>query len=674
MKVILKKLELVNYRNITHGLYEFDGNSKIVGENRIGKTNTLEAIVWLLTDKLLNGSTDISSIKPLEDTKKEVRVEGTFLIDEKEIVIAKEYGEDWVKTRGTNDLVFKGHYLNYIYNGVPQKTKGQFYDKFKQDFGIAADFSAIEITRLLIDPYYVGDLGEDKDWKNLRAFIISLVGNVSDKDVFEKDRTLSPIYVDLENRMGRVDELKKYYTNTIKGLQESLVGDDAQIELLEKTEKPSDQDVAIAKKTIEELEDGIRKLQNDETGDSAIVELDKEINEKKAKVLEIEKATMNKNEPTELQDKLSLLNDQYREALMYKSTLQERLTIQEGNVKFHEEKVEECLQKRKTFIEKLRAIDEELAKPFQAKCPTCGHELDGEQFQQAKAKWELSLNSSKQDILTKGKENKADKESFELSIENLKKEIEGTKVSIQENANNIKNILKGIEETNKAIQDFKRTPLEVDPRLAALDEEIQALEYRKVSIKADILAANAMIREKITEKMNAKVPYRKVLDDLAYYERQAENLETVRELKKEHQKELARIEQKRELIEVFIRTKLEMLDERVSSVFGNIKFQLIKENINGGYDPVCKPYIYDIEKDESTNVSWKSGSKSERVVTGIAICEKIKEKLGLADLPFLFDEGGEISTDTFETKFKTNSQLICVKVMDNIKTPMVMKV
>ena len=27
-----------------------------------------------------------------------------------------------------------------------------------------------------------------------------------------------------------------------------------------------------------------------------------------------------------------------------------------------------------------------------------------------------------------------------------------------------------------------------------------------------------------------------------------------------------------------------MLDENVSKVFGNIKFQLIKENINGGFD------------------------------------------------------------------------------------------
>ena len=96
-KVTLKKLTLTNYRNIEFAEYEFNGNSKIVGDNRIGKTNVLESICWLLTDKLLNGSSDIQQIKPLNDTKKVVMVAGVFDIDGKEISIEKHYAEDWVK-------------------------------------------------------------------------------------------------------------------------------------------------------------------------------------------------------------------------------------------------------------------------------------------------------------------------------------------------------------------------------------------------------------------------------------------------------------------------------------------------------------------------------------------------------------------------------------------------
>ena len=61
-QVKLLQLELTNYRNIEHDVLVFDGsNAKIVGENRIGKTNTLEAIYFLLSNYLLDGSSDLSA-------------------------------------------------------------------------------------------------------------------------------------------------------------------------------------------------------------------------------------------------------------------------------------------------------------------------------------------------------------------------------------------------------------------------------------------------------------------------------------------------------------------------------------------------------------------------------------------------------------------------------------
>ena len=151
--IILKKLEITNYRSIKHQVLFFDGNSKIVGENRIGKTNTIDALYWLLTDKLLNGSKDIEQIKPLDDTKLTVRVDGTFLVDGKEIVISKEFAEEWVKTRGTEDLVMKGHTTTYYYNGVKQGTKKQFDLLFNADFGLdkVKDYQGIDIIQFIVE-------------------------------------------------------------------------------------------------------------------------------------------------------------------------------------------------------------------------------------------------------------------------------------------------------------------------------------------------------------------------------------------------------------------------------------------------------------------------------------------------------------------------------------------
>ena len=52
----LKKVIIENFRNITHAEYDLTSRSIFAGPNRQGKTNTILAIYWALTDLLLDGS------------------------------------------------------------------------------------------------------------------------------------------------------------------------------------------------------------------------------------------------------------------------------------------------------------------------------------------------------------------------------------------------------------------------------------------------------------------------------------------------------------------------------------------------------------------------------------------------------------------------------------------
>lgn len=675
MKVVLKKLELSNFRNISHAEYVFDGNSKIVGENRIGKTNTLEAIYWLLSDKLLNGSSDIAAIKPLSDTRLEVRVEGTFDVDGKEIVLRKEYGEDWVKTRGTDDLVFKGHYLTYWYNGVKQKAKKDFIALFQEDFKLKGfDFKNIDFVQMLINPFYIGEMGESDTWKDLRAFIISLVGDISDADVFAKEPILQPLQSDLNIRGGRIDEVKKYYQNEINSLEEQIIGSDAQIKLLEETPSPSEQELAVAKKGIQDIDEQITNLQNGLASDAPIVEIDKEINEINKRIISLQLEDREKNSNSDLNQKLAALNNKYREQLTRKASLKDKISTKERDMEYTKNEVLQCDLKRGSYISKIRELDAKLNEPFVAECPTCHRPLEGEELKKAQNDYFAEISKERDEIYSLGKKNKADKEAKEILITNLKQDIDFATLELNSLESSIKDTLKEIDDISKVLNAKESEPVEANPMIATLEKQIEELNSKKRIISVDTAALNAHIREKVEEKTHEKEQFQKVINDFEYYQRQVNQLNSVKEIKKEYESKLAKTEQKKELTNLFIKVKLEMLDENVSRVFGNIKFQLIRENINGGYDPICKPYIFNVDKEESTTVSWKSGSKSERVVTGIQICEKIKAALGLADLPFLFDEGGEISTETFNSKFKTDSQLICVKVVDNITTPMVMKI
>ena len=677
-KINLTKLELTNYRNIERIVLEFDGDSKIIGENRIGKTNILESIYWLLTDKLLDGSKDISSIKPLSDTKREVSVKGYFNVDGKEVILEKQYGEKWVKARGTTEVTMQGHYTNYIYNTVPQNTIKAYNELLYEDFGLKDCKVNIDVFQMLINPYFLGNMGESDNWKDLRTLIIDLVGDVTNDEVVAKNPTLAPIKNKIELYNGRIDQLKKVLDSEIKGAKETISSDEAQIKLLEETPNPTDEEVAIAQKGIEEIETKIALLNNPKI-DTESAEIEKMINEQVAKINALEKAEIEKQKANsgtqEIDNKINQLRARQDELLNDKQKMTTDAFVLKNDANKRQATVIACQEARNRFISRLKEIDSHLANiEVSTVCPTCGKPYSAEEIESYKKRIADSYLDEKNEILSKGKENKAALEKTQADINQLNSEIEEISKKVKVIDEELQDIAAQIKTLNESRQnansEISLETEEIKKQKALLEDFKLGLSESKQKFALGLQDNN----QKVLEEKAKLEPFKKVLADREYYLRQQTKLEEVRNNKVEHATKLADSEQSKELVELFMKTKLQMLDENVSKVFGNIKFQLIKENINGGYDTICKPYIYDVFKDESTSVSWKSGSKSERVITGIAIVECIKAKLNLPNLPFLFDEGGEISTDTFAKAFKTDSQLICVKIVDNIMTPMVQSI
>lgn len=681
--VKLIRLELTNYRNIDHSVLEFDGNSKIVGDNRVGKTNTLEAIYWLLSDKLLSGSSDIAAIKPLSDTKKVVTVSGTFDVDGQEITLAKVYGENWVQVRGTCNLELRGHYTRWFYNGVEQGTYKAYLNYFYSDFGISVDLGKIDVMRLLIDPIYLGELGEGKDWTELRSFIIKLIGDVSDDDVFAADPRFLPMRDDLLNVNGRTDQLKKLYKSQIDNLSDAIIGNEAQIDMLSKIDKPTDDEIAVARKAIEEIDDRIAKLQNAKTVDAMSVTLQSRINEKREEynslTLDLIKNNPLNKEELDIDANIKTINDEIYSISNKDMDAFRAISQLESDIDDLKDSISSKEQKRLSLIDDLRELDSQIKNVANDTtltiCPVCKRPLDD--ASEIISHRIAELESKKQDLIADGKKNTETLNAIRDELKQKESELE----SARSTYNDLEKTLIELKERRATLDNrkheiylAKNTEAPSSPELEVLATEIKELEDRLATCRSDDAKREEEVRNAIRDEAAKKEPFGKILISLEYYGLQMKQLENVKTELNTNQRKLAVLEQKREMVNAFIFLKLKMLDEKVESVFGHIKFQLIQMNLNGGYDPVCKPYIYNIDKDESTDVTWKSGSKSERIVTGIAIAERIKAKLDLPNFPFLFDEGGEISSDTFATKFKTDSQLICVKVQDNINKPIVLKI
>ena len=681
-EVRLLQLELTNYRNIEHEVYVFNGrNAKIVGENRIGKTNTLEAIYFLLTNYLLDGSSDLNALKPLADTKRVVSVKGTFSVDGKTISLEKRYEENWVKTRGTNDVVLKGHTETYIFNDIEQATARQYHDLLEEHFGFRSDIKGdVDVAQMLSNPLYLGNLGESKDWTALRSFIIKTIGDVTDEEVYAEEPTTIAIKEDLEKALGKTENVKKLYNNDISALKEKIKANEANIELLEKTPKPTDEEVEFAKTKKQEHENNIARLQNGIGRNKEIEELENKVYETKKAVLELNTKEFtaykqslgdpNKEVNEEINNASKDLNDYVEKKIELNNQMRELNSEQRINLS----SIDSCKAKRTSLLADYHKLDDEkrnVDNVVQSVCPTCGKPLDEDKVKEAKDRYLNGLDEKINFIVSEGKAVAKELADHEAKV----KEINDKLIQVTKD---FEAIDKEVNARREHIEELKGKLVSNDTSSFVESDELKAMRKNLTDLEEQLLTArqkesenNTKTAELIDEEEKAIEPLRRVIADKVYYDRQMETLAGVRTQLKANQDSLVDVEQKKELLDTFIYTKLHLLDKHVAKVFGDIKFQLIKENINGGFDPVCKPYIFDIENCRSTDTLWKSGSKSEKIITGIAIAEHIKSYLGLTELPYLFDEGGEISTDTFATKFKTNAQIICVKVEDNINKPVV---
>lgn len=673
----LKKLSLTNYRNLEHIELDFDGSdAAIVGENHIGKTNCLESLFVLLDDALMNGSANLPSIKPISDTKKVAAIDATFDVDGEEYSVKKEYGEDWVKTRGTKELVMKGHYENLYIQGTKAIRTKDFERDIRDRFGMPADPSdKIDLFRLLLNPTYLGEMGEGKDWTALRAFVIKLVGDVSDADVFAANPESKVIEDDLKKQGGSIETLKRRYKQDADGMGVTITQDEAIISNLESTNKPTDEAVAIAKKGIEDHEDAIAALRNSDS-DVESERLQRELSEAQNELIKAQSdANSNYTDPNE--EKRNKLREDYLAARRAMNEAIDKKAEKQGEIARHERTVRDLMDARAStdnaaLVARIREID--ATDPVvEDICPTCGQPLPADKVAEAKAKAKQALAKEREEKVARCKDNKAKRNEIDAKAISEKTVIAAIQDEIEkldEAINGERSKMEKAQSENDAIPSAgPRQETEVEKKAKAkVDEISQKLRDSRAAFAAGRADANSAI----IAHQEAEKPFKATLDDLAYYERQMASLKKKREELEEHRKALASIEQKREAANSFLYAKLRMLDENVAKVFGNIKIKLIQENINGGFDPVCKPYIYDSVRGESTKVSWSGGSKSEKVETGIAICEAIKKAMDLPDLPYLFDEGGEISAETFATRLRTDSQRICVKVRDGIMTPTVM--
>lgn len=650
MQINITKVEIKNFRNITEKTIEFGERTLILGKNHIGKTNIIEAIYFCLTGKLLNGG-DVSSIKPLEDTKKIVDIK-VYLIkkgENDEFTFERRYFEKWQTARGSTTATLVGHAQSFNVNGFECMTEAKAKEILFNYLGILNPRKDIDYLALCINPNY---LMEQYDKKLFRKLIIELTGvDLSLENIKKMYPAFALIEENYKMAKGDTSLMNTNINKQIKLTDSEIVKLEGALDYINKTLQQYEAfDIqAIENELIQNRKDreSLTKDENLQIEYKKIITERDELN----KEFETEKSNYyakQKNAYAELRNLQETANNLYREILKTQSIEKDNETYKNAIVELQAKLVD--LNEQKAKLEDVETFTKENGN----ECPNCHFILNKEAVERERTK-------------------RLDKVLYEISKVKAMAQNNQDAINNFNNAHHINSIelKENYDKSLKEIEDFK---LSHEKEFNGNDYEPSAIlltkkkEYSK-KIQVYKEKAEKLKQASLSIAMNLDKRYNELLSQKATYnlfkEKQKDKL-TITEKLENTRRLKAKQEQMSVALKGFKTFLNDYTEPKLKNLFGDLNFVLIEQNIKeGSTKDVCYPCIYG-----SNSVPYENGSSSEKIITGVKVLESIRNKMLLPILPIIFDECEKFDTDNFDKTFeKVNAQIITAKVDDRYSIP-----
>lgn len=622
----LLNLKLTNFKGIKSFELKPNGQNIIVfGDNATGKTTLFDAFVWLLFDKDSHNQKDFS-IKTMVDGKVQHNlnheVEAEFLVDNQILTLKKVFTEKWTKKRGSVAKEFTGHTTDYFINGVPRKKK-EYTDKVDE---IVDE----DVFKLLTSPSY---FNEQLHWKERRATLLSIAGDISDEDVISSNKNLTKlseilgkrsiddhkkviaaqrktINDELERIPIRIDEINRNMPN-VEGLSQSAIKtliDKLNAEIDEKNAKISDLrnggGVNELKMQISDIDLMISKVRNEheQQGQTEVYKLQAKVQEEESNVRLLNAEIENQKYLIELKkDKISELEKQANKKRKEWSDVNESTFEHE----------QECI------------------------CPTCGQDLPQEQLDEARDKALNNFNRTKAETLEKiikeGKSIKAQQLELIEQVEILERDLIKAQDQLEVKKADLEKIQTKLKEVQQEVK-----PIESNTTYMHLVGQKQELNEKIASILTDNQVAIKGVETEIIELKTKLLTAQENLAKLNTLEKSKERISELEAQEKSLAVEFERLEEELYLAEEFIRTKVNMLTDKINSKFKYARFKLFEEQINGGLTEVCETTY--------KGVPYSSGlNNAARINVGLDIINTLSKNYGV-QAPIFIDNAESVTS------------------------------
>jgi DNA repair exonuclease SbcCD ATPase subunit len=610
MKITLKQLILKNFRGVKDLTVDFGDQTSIFGANATGKTTIFDAFTFVLFGKDSSDRSDFE-VKPLTQDNQvmhglDYSVTAVLDIDGDIYKISRVLREKWTKQKGEAEKVLTGNTTEYLINDVPVQMK-DFNAKIEE-------WAENETFKLLTNPQYFNKI---LPWQKRRSILLEIAGNLTTQEIVAKEPKFAPLVKLLEKT--EIDSFRLSLRNQKNKINEELKKIPVRIDEVNSTiDVTTDfeqvrQDIAKYTKDLEEVE---AKLLNEAETYKEMANLQKI---KYTKMAELEtlkhEAERNINKPLEaikgkiqnIEFSISKFKSETEYGKQKIVTAQKRIEELTKFVTMRREETEKLSKENDLLREEWKEESKkQLVFEDEFICPLCKQPLPPDQKEEKQKELETTFMADKKAkldaITSKGLHNKN-------LIEGIEKEIAGFFASIETFKQEIQQTQESIKSAELKIQDLEKEKLSLE---ITLKEPVKVVKTEKQKFledeieKLNILIIEPASSELQTEKKTLTVKLDCLKETLTNGTRNKKAYERIDELKDNERNLstlLADIESQEFLCEEFIRTKVDMLEEKINKLFKNVKFKMFNTLINGGIEETCQTLINGVPYSDANNAA-----------------------------------------------------------------------
>lgn len=651
-KVVLKSITLLNFKGTRNLTVKFNEKETFIhGKNESGKTTLVDAFYWLMYGKNSEDKT-VFNIKTLDENNNPIHnlnheVTAVLMNGSDEIELKRVFSEKWTKKRGSEISELTGNTTDYFVNEVP-KTQSEF--KTIVD-GILSE----DLQKILCNPLY---FSQKMKWEDRRFLLSRISGEVHDELILSNidnvdyvnelqkllasNKTLSDYAKEYSAKRKTVKEQLDSIPTRIDEASRQIVSDINFDEIQKEIEKHEVRVLEIDKL----IEDNSKSYDGQFKQISETKKLKFEKEQRLQELVNLRNSSSN-NIGSDIKSKISQKEHESKTINDYISFIKTNIENSQKNSENLLSQINALLKTNEDLREKVTQIKNKqfIFDDSNCNCPTCEKPYDLDKIEEMKKKasstFEEEKNREVGAITQNGISNNNMIENYKRNNSATVQQIESYKQDLElkeKNLSDVNSEILNLKNSLKEALDNHSAPVETDEE-KAIKKEIEAIIIPELTLPDfSQLKDEKKLQNEIIEGLKNK---------LRVKENNANIQNRIDELLKQQlimAQEVANFEKGELAIELYNKTKVEIIENRVNSMFTNVKFKMFEKQMNGGYSDVCEAMI--------NGVPFNDLNTASKLNAGLEIINVLSNHYQVS-APILIDNRESVSNIIF-----TNSQVI----------------